>query len=167
MPREAGGGATVADRIAHGLATGLGTGYGPIAPGTWGSLPGLALAWLVERRLGGWGVAGLAAIVALVGTWAADRTARRLGEHDPGRIVVDEIAGQLVTLCFLPATPQVLLAGFVLFRVLDVVKPWPASRLEDLPGGSGIMADDLMAGLYANLILQGLATLSPTLLGVA
>ena len=167
MPREAGGDATVADRIAHGLATGLGAGYGPIAPGTWGSLPGLALAWLVERRLGGWGVAGLAAIVALVGTWAADRTARRLGEDDPQRIVVDEIAGQLVTLCFLPATPQVLLTGFVLFRVLDVVKPWPASRLEDLPGGSGIMADDLMAGLYANLILQGLATLSPTLLGVA
>ena len=167
MPPEAGASPTLADRIAHGIATGLGAGYGPIAPGTWGSLPGLVLAWLVERRLGGWGVALLAALVALLGTWAADRTARRLGEKDPGVIVVDEIAGQLVTLCFLPATPQVLLAGFLLFRVFDVVKPWPASRLEGLPGGSGIMADDLMAGLYANLLLQGLAALRPALLGLA
>ena len=167
MPPESGPGPTVGDRIAYGLATGLGAGHGPIAPGTWGSLPALALAWLVEPRLGGWGVASLAALVTLAGTWAADRTARRLGERDPGRIVVDEIAGQLVALCFLPATPQVLLAGFLLFRILDVVKPWPAHRLEELPGGSGIMADDLMAGLYANLILQGLAALSPTLLGVA
>ena len=156
-----------ADRIAIVVATGLGTGYGPLVPGTWGSIPGVALGWLVERRAGGWGVAAAACVAALFGTWAAGRAERYWGEKDPGRVVVDEIAGQLVTLCFLPATPQVLLAGFVVFRVFDIVKPWPARRLESLPGGSGIMADDLMAGLYANLILQGLAALSPALLGVA
>jgi phosphatidylglycerophosphatase A len=167
VPPEASSPATLPDRIALVLATGFGTGYGPLVPGTWGSIPGVALAWAVERRLGGWGVAAAACVTALVGTWAADRAAVRLGEKDPGRVVVDEIAGQLVTLCFLPATPQVLLAGFLLFRAFDIVKPWPARRLEALPGGSGIMADDLMAGLYANLILQGLAALYPALLGVA
>ena len=167
MPPEAVSASRSTDRIALVLATGFGAGYGPLVPGTWGSLPGVALAWIVERRLGGWGVAAAACIVALVGTWAADRAAVQLGEKDPGRVVVDEIAGQLVTLCFLPATPQVLIAGFVLFRAFDIVKPWPARRLEALPGGSGIMADDLMAGLYANLILQGLAALYPALLGVA
>jgi len=167
VPPEAAPPTTLADRIAMLVATGLGAGYGPLVPGTWGSLPGVALAWIVEPRLGGWGLATLACVVALVGTWAADREARRLGQKDPGRIVVDEVAGQLVTLCFLPATPQVLLAGFFLFRVFDIVKPWPARRLEALPGGSGIMADDLMAGLYANLVLQGFAALRPALLGVA
>ena len=167
MPPEVSSPARLTDRIAHLLATGLGTGYGPLVPGTWGSLPGVALAWIVERRFGGWGVAAAAGVFALAGTWAADRTAARLGAKDPGLIVVDEIAGQLVTLCFPPATPQVLIAGFVVFRVFDIVKPWPARRLEALPGGSGIMADDLMAGLYANLVLQGLAALRPALLGVA
>ena len=106
-----------ADRIAIVVATGLGTGYGPLVPGTWGSIPGVALGWLVERRAGGWGVAAAACVAALFGTWAAGRAERYWGEKDPGRVVVDEIAGQLVTLCFLPATPQVLLAGFVVFRV--------------------------------------------------
>jgi phosphatidylglycerophosphatase A len=148
------------------VATGLGTGYGPIAPGTWGSLPGVAAYWAVSRW-GGWASAAAAAVVALGGIWAAGRAEHLLGTKDPGRVVVDEIAGQMVTLLLLPAKPLVLLAGFLLFRVLDVLKPWPASRLEDLPGGSGIMADDLMAGLYANLILHGLVLWRPEWLGLA
>ena len=92
---------------------------------------------------------------------------RCFGEKDPGRVVVDEIAGQMVALLFVRPTALVLLAAFLLFRVLDVLKPWPARRLEDLPGGSGIMADDLMAGLYANLILHGLALWRPDWLGLA
>ena len=107
------------------------------------------------------------AVFAAVGIWAADRTARLAGSKDPRHVVVDEIAGQLVTLAFLPLTPRVLIAGFLVFRVLDVWKPWPADRLEGLPGGSGIMADDLMAGLYGNLILQAIAAWRPAWLGIA
>ena len=156
-----------ADRIALTIATGAGVGYAPIASGTWGSLPGVAFAWLLAAWAGGWAVAAGAAAFAAVGTWAADRTARLAGSKDPRHVVVDEIAGQLVTLAFLPLTPRVLIAGFLLFRVLDVWKPWPADRLEGLPGGSGIMADDLMAGLYGNLLLQAIAAWRPAWLGIA
>jgi len=82
-------------------------------------------------------------------------------------VVVDEIAGQMVALLFLPFTARVLLAAFLIFRVLDVLKPWPARRLEDVSGGSGIMADDLMVGLYANLALHGFALWHPAWLGIA
>ncbi|HEX4823379.1 MAG TPA: phosphatidylglycerophosphatase A [Candidatus Polarisedimenticolaceae bacterium] len=161
MPREA----PARDRIALALATGLGIGYASVAPGTWGSLPGVALAALLTRWAGGWAVLGGATVVAAVGLWAADRAARRLGETDPGQVVVDEIAGQMVTLAFLPCTARVLVAGFFVFRALDVWKPWPANRLEALPGGSGIMADDLMAGLYGNLLLHLIAHWQPGWLG--
>jgi len=149
------------------LATGFGSGFGPIAPGTWGSLPGLALAWGLERLAGRWAVVAGATFFALAGVWAAGRAESLLGEKDPGCVVVDEIAGQMVALLFLPATAGVLLAAFLIFRVLDVVKPWPARRLEAIRGGSGIMADDLMVGLYANLILHGLSRWHPAWLGLA
>lgn len=156
-----------ADRFALLLATGLGTGYGPIAPGTWGSLPGLALSWGLTRIAGGWGVAAGAAVVSVFGIWAAGRAEELLGKKDPSVVVIDEIAGQMVALLFLPPNAIVLLVGFFLFRALDVWKPWPANRLEELPAGSGIMADDLMVGLYANLILHGLALWRPFWLGLA
>ncbi len=149
------------------LATGFGTGYGPIAPGTWGSLPGLAFAFGLDRGAGGWAVLGGALFFAVAGVWAAGRAEVLLGKKDPGRVVVDEIAGQMVALLFLPMTVPILVIAFFVFRVLDVFKPWPARRLEDLPGGSGIMADDLMVGLYANLILHGLVLWRPVWLGLA
>jgi phosphatidylglycerophosphatase A len=149
------------------LATGFGTGYGPIAPGTWGSLPGLALAVGLDRWAGRWAVLAGVLVFAVAGVWAAGRVEELLGEKDPGLVVVDEIAGQMVTLLFLPLTLPMLVIAFFLFRVFDVFKPWPARRLEDLPGGSGIMADDLMVGLYANLILHGLVLWRPEWLGLA
>lgn len=149
------------------LATGFGSGFGPIAPGTWGSLPGLAFGWGLERLAGRWAVVAGAAFFALAGVWAAGRAEALLGEKDPGCVVVDEIAGQLVALLFLPTTAGVLVAAFLIFRILDVLKPWPARRLEALRGGSGIMADDLMVGLYANLILHGLSRWHPAWLGLA
>jgi phosphatidylglycerophosphatase A len=149
------------------LATGFGSGFGPIAPGTWGSLPGLAIAWGLDRLSGRWAVLAAAAVFSFAGVWAAGRAEALLGEKDPGCVVVDEIAGQLVTLLFLPVTAAMLIAGFLIFRVLDVLKPWPARRLEGLRGGSGIMADDLMVGVYANLILHGLALWHPAWLGLA
>ncbi len=149
------------------LATGFGAGYGPIAPGTWGSLPGLAVAFGLDRWAGPFAVLGGALFFAAAGVWAAGRAEVVLAQKDPGQVVVDEIAGQMVTLLFLPMTLEILVVAFFLFRVLDVFKPWPARRLESLPGGSGIMADDLMVGLYANLILHGLIFWRPTWLGLA
>jgi phosphatidylglycerophosphatase A len=136
------------------LATGFGAGYAPIAPGTVGSLPGLLLVWLLAW-LGGHpaAVVGFVAVV-LLGVWAADAAEAHFGERDPGQVVIDEIAGQMLTLLFVPLSPVTLVVGFLLFRVLDVIKPPPARWLETLPRGTGIMADDLMAGAYANLLLQ-------------
>jgi phosphatidylglycerophosphatase A len=127
----------------------------------------LALAFGLQRIAGDWAVGAGAAFFALAGVWAAGRAEALLGERDPGVVVVDEIAGQMVSLLFLPITVRTLVIGFGLFRILDVLKPWPANRLEDLPGGSGIMADDLMVGLYANLILHGLSRFGPAWLGLA
>ena len=77
-----------------------------------------------------------------------------MGRKDPGIVVIDEVVGQWVSLLFLPFTPATALVGFLLFRVMDVVKPWPARDFEAWPGGLGIMADDVMAGIYANLLLR-------------
>lgn len=145
------------DSLAWLVATGFGSGHSPFAPGTAGSLVGVllflplvGLAWPTQ----------LAATVALtlVGVLAATRVARIVGRKDPGLVVVDEVAGQWVTFLALPFTPVTALAGFLLFRVMDIVKPWPARDLERLPGGLGIMADDVAAGIYAQLALRvGLA----------
>ena len=91
--------------------------------------------------------------VIVVGTWAAQEAERSLGGKDPGAIVIDEVAGMTLSVVALPPTPAVLIAGFVLFRVFDVVKPYPANALQRLPGGVGVMIDDLVAGLYALLLL--------------
>jgi phosphatidylglycerophosphatase A len=93
-------------------------------------------------------------IVFFASVAASTRLARSLGKKDPGVVVVDEVVGQWISLLFLPFTPAVAVAGFVLFRVLDVFKPWPARQLESLPDGWGIMSDDVMAGIYANLLLH-------------
>jgi phosphatidylglycerophosphatase A len=94
--------------------------------------------------------------VTIIGTWAATRTERITGRKDPGKVVVDEVAGQLIALMAVPAGvwigfPVPVLVAFILFRFFDIVKPYPARRLEGIPGGLGIMADDLVAGLYAYL----------------
>jgi phosphatidylglycerophosphatase A len=132
------------------LATGGGSGYAPVASGTVGSAVGLAL-WLALARLSPAGYALACVGVVLVGIWAAGRAEILLGRHDDGRITIDEIAGMLVSLAWLPARPEVAGLGFVLFRIFDIWKPFPARRAEGLPGGLGVMADDLVAGAYANL----------------
>ena len=135
------------------LATGAGSGYAPVAPGTFGSLVGVAL-WALWRALGGVSQGGYAlgcALLAAVGVWAAGRAEVIFGRHDDGRITIDEVAGMLLSLAWLPARPEVAGLGFVLFRVFDIWKPFPARRAERLPGGLGVVADDLVAGVYANL----------------
>jgi len=141
------------DALSTTLATGLGAGYSPVAPGTAGSLVGLALFWAVHH-LSLPGQAAATAVLFAAGVSAAAHVARRVGVEDPGLVVADEIVGMWVSLLGLPLSPVTAAAAFVLFRVLDVFKPYPARDLERLPGGWGIMCDDVMAGVYANLLLR-------------
>jgi phosphatidylglycerophosphatase A len=141
------------------VATGFGAGYAPVAPGTAGSLVGLVLVFLIHNRS-----LILYTVVALtvfaLGVYCADRMERATGEKDNRRIVIDEIAGMLVAGFLLPSAPAYWIGGFLLFRALDVMKPFPARWIEqNLVGGWGIMLDDTVAGLYTNLILQGVRAL--------
>ena len=148
-------------RVAVFVATFGYSGYFPIAPGTAGSAAGLAV-YALLRWIGS-PLAEAAAIVALftAGVLSATAAERHFGGTDPGPVVIDEVVGMLVTLAFIPATPAAAVAGFLIFRVLDVIKPFPANRLEDLHGGIGIMADDVMAGVYGNVCLRILIWLLP------
>ena len=140
-------------RLATFLATGFGSGYSPFAPGTAGSLVGLVL--LVPLRRAGLGVEiGCLVLFTALGIAAGTLVARRLGLEDPSIVVVDEIVGMWVSLLFLPLTWTTAIVGFILFRIMDVVKPLGIRRLGDLPGGWGVVFDDLAAGLAANLLLQ-------------
>lgn len=144
------------NRLAVVLATWFGCGYFPWGPGTIGALAGLLIAIGLHTY---WGMGRLALLaVALIllapAIWASTNTARLAGKSDPGIVVVDEVLGQWVTL--LGATVfnwKALAAGFVLFRLFDIWKPWPVREFEKLPAGTGIVADDLAAGIYGALIL--------------
>ena len=138
------------------IATGAGSGYSPIASGTAGSAVGVALFAALAWGLGLSTLPLLAvtAAVTLVGVWAADRAEAIFGGKDDGHITIDEVAGQLISLLFLPLRWEVLVVGFFLFRFFDIVKPPPARQLESLRGGLGVMGDDVFAGLYANLTGQ-------------
>jgi len=138
------------------IATWFGCGYSPVAPGTAGSAGALLTAFLLVNSLGlrPWHFAVLAAALAGPGIWAADRIAREAGRKDPPRVVVDEALGQWVTIAGAASLNwKSWLAAFVLFRLFDIWKPVPARQLESLPGGLGIVADDLAAGLYGALVL--------------
>jgi phosphatidylglycerophosphatase A len=141
------------DAFARAVATGLGSGHCPVAPGTAGSLVGLLLFWPLSRLGPSWQW-GACVVVVVLGTLASTRVARAVGLKDPAIVVVDEVAGQWVTLAGLPFTPATVLFGFLLFRAMDVIKPWPARDLERLPEGLGIMTDDVAAGVYAHLLVQ-------------
>ncbi len=142
------------------LATGAFSGYSPFAPGTAGTLLCAVLAWLllpeITFRSGAMAVAialiSLGAFLA-ISVWAADAGDRAYGK-DASRIVIDEFAGYIISIAFLPKTALVYVAAFVLFRVLDILKPFPARRAESLRGGLGVVMDDVVAGLYTNVLLQ-------------
>jgi len=134
------------------IATAFGIGYVPVAPGTFGSAAGLLL-WMV---LPGSTVVQASAIVALfiLGSLAGNVAERHFGRTDPRQVVVDEVMGMLITLFLNPVSLKGAFVGFLFFRATDVIKPYPANRLERLPGGVGVMADDAMAAIYANLALR-------------
>jgi phosphatidylglycerophosphatase A len=148
-------------RLAVFIATVGYVGYFPLAPGTVGSAAGLvfyALVWWADSVLL---EVGLIVGLFAVGMWAGTTAERYFGGIDPGPIVLDEVVGMLITLAFIPVGPSGALAGFFLFRLFDVIKPFPAARLEKLHGGLGVMADDAMAAVYANLSLRGLMWVAP------
>ena len=142
-------------RLALILATGFGSGYSPFAPGTAGSAVGLLFVWGMST-LGLTGQLVAVLVVSVVSMIAADIVATSMGLKDPGLIVADEVAGMMVTMIAIPLSLKSVLLGFILFRVMDVVKPPPARQFEHFKGGIGIVADDLMAGVYAQLVLRGL-----------
>lgn len=135
------------------LATGFGSGMIRPYSGTWGSIPAVVLAWAIQRQGNDLLFAASTLAVIAISIWSADRAEPLFG-HDSGRIVIDEWAGVFVCYLGLPADAWVMAPVFVLFRILDVWKPWPTRRLESLRGGVGVTADDLMAGVYANLAVR-------------
>jgi phosphatidylglycerophosphatase A len=136
-------------------------GYAPVAPGTFGSAAGL-LVFYALRAVGSWWIELAAiALVFAIGVWSATLAERHFNGTDPGPVVIDEVLGMLVTLALLPVTFTGAVVGFLVFRVLDVIKPWPSAGFERLPGGLGVMADDGMAAVYAHLIMRGLLLIAP------
>jgi phosphatidylglycerophosphatase A len=154
-------------RLAVFLATAGYSGYFPIAPGTVGSAVGLlvygAIRWAHSPGMVTMPIIEALLILGLfaVGVWAGTTAERYFGGIDPGPIVLDEVVGMLMTLAFIPVGLSAALTGFVLFRIFDVIKPFPARRFEALHGGFGVMADDAMAAIYANVSLRLLMALFP------
>ena len=140
------------------LATWFGSGLLPRAPGTWGSLAALPFAYGITAAGGPWALLAAAALAFLAGLWASGVYAATNGSHDPGQVVIDEVAGQWLTLVPLAATSRALDplyygVAFAAFRAFDVLKPWPASYFDRrLPGVWGIMSDDVAAGAYAGIL---------------
>lgn len=138
----------------HFLALGFGSGLAPKAPGTFGTLAAIPVWWLLAQ--GGGVVYLLGTLLAVaIGPYVCGKAARDMGIHDHGSIVWDEVAGYLVTMLLAPISLGWALVGFALFRFFDIVKPWPISWLDkQLAGGTGIMADDILAGVFAFIGLQ-------------
>jgi phosphatidylglycerophosphatase A len=123
-------------------------------PGTAGTAAGLPAVLLMHAAGPGWGLLAILLFVVLA-VWAAGKAERILARQDPKEVVSDEVAGFMVTMYLLPFTWQYLACGFILFRILDITKPFPISRLESVSGGTGVVLDDLAAGVLANLALRG------------
>ena len=162
------------DYLSLGIAT-CGVGYIPVAPGTWGSAVGVLIYLLIIQldkllwqfggsnnwnfgELNAWRIAIniiICLLISAIGIWAGSRASKILNEKDPQKVVIDEVAGQLITLAFLPYDPswQMIVVGFILFRFFDIAKPYPIYRLQVLEGGLGVMIDDIVAGIYAAIVM--------------
>jgi phosphatidylglycerophosphatase A len=143
------------------LATAGYSGYSPVAPGTAGSVVGLVVIWLVFGPLWTRSPAlclTVFAIAFVVACWISDRAEKIFDQHDDSRIVIDEVLGMAATMFGNPQSFPFLMLGFLLFRVADVIKPWPANLIDRrMQNGAGVMLDDLVAAIYANIVLQVIA----------
>ena len=144
------------------IATAFGIGNATIASGTWASLAALLPAWFIAARFGSIGLVAAAALALAAGLWASARYCRACGEKDPSRVVIDEVAGQWLALAPIAVPDPVLYAiAFFAFRILDILKPWPAGWCDrKLAGAPGVMFDDIAAGLYAALVVYGVILLN-------
>jgi len=142
-------------RLATLCSTAFGIGYLPLMPGTWASLAAALLYKIVLFSFDGPLFALLLVFVFLLGTFSAGVSARVLEHKDPRPVVIDEVCGQWIALFLVPATWMNVVIGFLLFRAFDVVKPFPIRKAESLPRGWGIMADDVLAGIFSAVILHG------------
>lgn len=141
------------------IATGFGSGYLPKAPGTWGSLLAALLAWPLAGAGGAPALIVAAILATVAGLWAVRVYVDRTGESDPGPVVVDEFAGQWIALAVCPLDPVWWLAGFLVFRVIDIAKPFPAGWIDrNVKGPLGVMLDDLVAGIYSAALLLAAVT---------
>ena len=142
---------------AHLIATWFGSGLLPRMPGTWGSLAALPFAWIMQHYCGSLALAIAILFAISLGLWAIHVYLQSSDILDPGPVVIDEVAGQWWTLMLVPADPWLYLLGFILFRVFDIAKPWPASWADrHMPGAAGVMLDDLFAGIYGFIIMTGI-----------
>jgi len=138
------------------LATWFGSGLLPKIPGTWGSLAALPFAWVIAVWGGNLALLAAAVIVFVIGIWASNRYISEIGGEDPGPVVIDEVAGQWLTLCVITPDPLFYGLGFVLFRITDILKPWPANWADrEVKGGLGVMLDDVLAAAYSAAMLVG------------
>jgi phosphatidylglycerophosphatase A len=179
LPKSPPKGRSFRDLLALALAT-WGVGFIPLAPGTWGSVVGLGIFLVFQRLCADAGrffsdsgvnprsieslrtalYLTIIVLVTITGTWAASRCEALFKKKDPGVVVADEVAGQLITFVFVPlAAGWTILAGFIAFRLFDIWKPFPIRRLESLGGGLGVMADDVLAGIYAAVLVMFVVTI--------
>lgn len=144
----------IQDRIILIFVTFFGLGRLPIASGTWGTLGAIPVV-LLFAQAGPYGYMGLTLVLSFLAIVAADLYQKRVGGHDKSEIVIDEVAGYLVTMTWVPLTWQSIVIGFFLFRILDILKPYPIGKLDEkVKGGFGVVVDDLAAGVVGNIILQ-------------
>jgi len=156
------------NRLSITLASVFYIGFIPGAPGTYGSLATAAAMYFIGQY-GNWmhsaALAACVVIITLVGIPAAAVASKNAGDEDPSFVVIDEVAGQMLTFFLVPFSVANIILGFVLFRAFDITKPWPIRKLESLPHGIGIMADDLLAGVYAcavmHVIMAGARFIAP------
>ncbi|MGH9833824.1 MAG: phosphatidylglycerophosphatase A family protein [Blastocatellia bacterium] len=157
-----------ADLVAVAVATGLGAGFIPFSPGTFGSIVGLLIAYGLISAFGSDAlllqnvIIAAGVVLAAIGIWSGERAEKVFDREDAGQIVIDEVCGQVISFAFIvpylaklgPAWRWWMIVGFVLFRAFDIFKPYPIGKLQDLSGGFGVMMDDVLAGIYAAVVLS-------------
>jgi len=141
------------DFLVKAIASVFFIGYLPLIPGTFGSIAGVGLFYLL--RGSGWLIYFLCILcIIILGLLTSGRVEKLLNKKDPSCVVIDEVMGMLIALSFLPADLKIVVLAFLIFRILDTFKPYPAARLQNLHGSAGVMVDDLIAGIYTNIVLQ-------------
>ena len=150
--------AVLSDWLTKAISTFFFIGYLPLIPGTFGSLAGLGVFYLLSGSSRINYFLFILCIIVL-GLLTSGRMEKLLKRKDPGCIVIDEVMGMLIALSFLPAEPKIVILAFIMFRILDTLKPFPAARLQNLHGAVGVMGDDLVAGVYTNIVLQAILRL--------